>query len=215
MSKLLWFFWLALLQSAFGFAIPNKVAFSAPHSTKIICFCTITYDEQNPVKNVYDVVGLADFGYDSAAVLTAYDKENRTVGTSSLLARFANFLAAEGVATGSGPASGFLEVSDAYSSSKAVQNSASPTATDFIYDSQSQRFVMGSGPFGHDSILDATGITPSETTVGGTIWRENGSLMTDEWSGHYGQNWTPAIRQEFQNFMQQNGVNITHTPWGL
>lgn len=96
MSKLLWFFWLALLQSAFGFAIPNKVSFSAPHSTKIICFCTITYDEQNPVKNVYDVVGLADFGYDSAAVLTAYDKENRTVGTSSLLARFANFLAAEG-----------------------------------------------------------------------------------------------------------------------
>ena len=66
MSKLLWFFWLALLQSAFGFAIPNKVAFSAPHSTKIIRFCTITYDEQNPAKNVYDVVGLADFRYDSA-----------------------------------------------------------------------------------------------------------------------------------------------------
>ena len=116
---------------------------------------------------------------------------------------------------GSGPASGFLEVSDAYASSKAVQNFASPTATDFIFDSQSGRFIMGDGGIlGHDGILAAGKITPSETTVGGTIWRENGSLMTDEWSGHYGQNWTPEIRQQFQNFMQQNGVNITHTPWG-
>lgn len=163
---------------------------------------------------VYDGGFLVVSDYDSAAVLNRGDEANRTSGASSLFGKIANFLAAEGVATGSGPASGFLEVSDAYSSSKAVQNFASPTATDFIYDSQSQRFVMGSGPFGHDSILDAAGITPSETTVGGTIWRENGSLMTDEWSGHYGQNWTPAIRQEFQNFMQQNGVDITHTPWG-
>jgi hypothetical protein len=126
---------------------------------------------------------------------------------------FSKFLAAETV--GSGPASGFLEVSDAYASSKAVQNFASPTATDFIFDSQSGRFIMGDGGIlGHDGILAAGKITPSETTVGGTIWRENGSLMTDEWSGHYGQNWTPEIRQQFQNFMQQNGVNITHTPWG-
>ena len=118
------------------------------------------------------------------------------------------------LAAGSGPASGFLEVSAAYSSSKAVQNFASPTPTDFIFDSQSQRFVMGDGPLGHDSVLHAAGIAPSDSTVGGTIWNENGSLMTDEWSGHYGQNWTPGIRQQFQSFMQQNGVNITHTPWG-
>jgi hypothetical protein len=86
-------------------------------------------------------------------------------------------LAAETV--GSGPASGFLEVSDAYPSSKAVQNFASPTATDFIFDSQSGRFIMGDGGIlGHDGILAAGKITPSETTVGGTIWRENGSLMT-------------------------------------
>lgn len=72
---------------------------------------------------------------------------------------------------------------------------------------------MGNGPFGHDSILEAAGISPSENTVGGTIWRENGNLMTNEWSGHYGQNWTLEIRTQFQTFMQQQGVDITHIPW--
>jgi RHS repeat-associated protein len=115
---------------------------------------------------------------------------------------------------GSGPASGYLEVSDAYASSKAVQNFSSSTPKDFIFDPNSGRFVMGRGPFGHDSILEAARITPSESTVGGTIWRENGNLMTNEWSGHYGQNWTPEIRAQYLNFMQEQGVDITHIPWG-
>ena len=183
-------------------------------ATPFTLFATFAYDGQNETTFTYDTRDESTVDYGDPSVLTTPERGYETTAGRVSFARFAGFLAAEGVATGSGPASGFLEVSDAYSSSKAVQNFASPTATDFIYDSQSQRFVVGSGPLGHDSILDAAGITPSETTVGGTIWRENGGLMTDEWSGHYGQNWTPAIRQEFQNFMQQHGVNITHTPWG-
>jgi RHS repeat-associated protein len=117
-------------------------------------------------------------------------------------------------AAGSGPAKGFIEISDAYASSKAVQNLATSKPIDFIFDSQSGRFVMGNNPLGHDGILQAAKISPSGSTVGGTIWRENGVLKTDEWSGHYGMNWTPEIRQQFQNFMQQHGIDVTHIPWG-
>jgi len=114
---------------------------------------------------------------------------------------------------GSGPARGFLEVSDAYSSSRAVQNFASPRPADFIFDSRSQRFIMGNNPLGHTGILRAGGIAESEAIVGGRIVRQDGGLMTSEWSGHFGPNWTPEIRQRFQSFMQQRGVNINHTPW--
>jgi hypothetical protein len=72
---------------------------------------------------------------------------------------------------------------------------------------------MGNSPLGHPGILNVAGITPSESTVGGQIFLGNDGLTTTEWSGHFGQNWTPALREEFQNFMQQNGVNIVHHNW--
>jgi len=72
---------------------------------------------------------------------------------------------------------------------------------------------MGNNALGHDGILDAMGISDRSQVVGGTIWRdENGILNTDEWSGHYGTNWNDFIRTQFQDFMQQKNVDITHTP---
>lgn len=135
------------------------------------------------------------------------------VGEAGAVAEPAIEAAADAASVGSGPASGYLEVSDAYSSSAAVRNFASPDPTDFIFDSQSERFVMGTGPQGHNSILQAAGISPSDSIVGGGIWREDGGLMTNEFSGHFGMNWTPEIRLQFQGFMQSNGVNITRFPW--
>jgi filamentous hemagglutinin len=120
---------------------------------------------------------------------------------------------------GSGPYStalgrGFLEVSDRYPSSAAVNNFSSPNPTDFVFDPVSQRFGMGNNALGHDGILDAMGISDRSQVVGGTTWRaENGILNTNEWSGHYGTNWNDSRRTQFQDFMQQNNVDITHTPW--
>lgn len=125
----------------------------------------------------------------------------------------ASDLASAAKAGGSGPAKGFLEVSDAYASSKAVQNFGSAKTTDFIFDSQSQRFIMGNNSLGHPGILRAGGISESKSVVGGGIFRRDGQLMSSEWSGHFGQNWTPEIRQHYQSFMQQHGVNIQHTAW--
>jgi filamentous hemagglutinin len=114
---------------------------------------------------------------------------------------------------GSGPAAGFLEVSDSYASSKAVQNFSSTTPTDFVFDAASGRFIMGRNALGHDGVIKAGRITPTARTVGGRIYRQNGILTTDERSGHYGQNWTPELRKQYEAFMKEHGVSVTHTPW--
>ncbi|MGK4001462.1 polymorphic toxin type 43 domain-containing protein [Sorangium sp. So ce1036] len=118
-------------------------------------------------------------------------------------------------ARGSGPAAGFFEVSDAYRSSKAVQRFGSAKPVDFIFDSKSGRFVVSTDrqPHGHDSILQAARISPHSGVVGGRISRQPEGLVTDEWSGHYGRNWTPEIRQQFVDFMRNHGVRVVHTPW--
>ncbi|WP_194792075.1 polymorphic toxin type 43 domain-containing protein, partial [Pseudomonas sp. UFMG81] len=102
-----------------------------------------------------------------------------------------------------------MEVSDAYSSSKAVQGLSNSKPIDFIYDPVSQRFIMGRNQFGHDGILDAGKISTSDSIVGGGAWKENGVLRTYEWSGHYGMNWTPELREQFKSFMSRHGVDVT------
>lgn len=81
----------------------------------------------------------------------------------------------------------------------------------FIFDPQSQRFIMGNNKFGHDGILDAGKIPSTDNILGGGIWRENGVLRTYEWSGHYGMNWSPALREQFKTFMSSHGVEVVHT----
>ncbi len=80
----------------------------------------------------------------------------------------------------------------------------------FRYDPDSNRFVMGNTPLGHAGIPGGF----SSSAPGGRIRFENGGLITDEWSGHYGHLWTPKTRNQFVDFMKRSGVDITHTPWG-
>lgn len=61
---------------------------------------------------------------------------------------------------------------------------------------------MGGNNLGHDGILMAGKVPSSENIVGGGIWNEGGVLRTYEWSGHYGMNWTPALREQFSVFMK-------------
>jgi hypothetical protein len=98
LSKLIWAIWLVTL-------LVNLNPVLACMATGMPAFpiaddrqrqLGITYDEQNPAENVYDVGVLADSSYDSAAVPIANDKQNRTVRASRFFARFAKFLAAEG-----------------------------------------------------------------------------------------------------------------------
>lgn len=118
--------------------------------------------------------------------------------------------------TGSGPARGFIEVSESYSSVNAVKNFQGK-GTDFIFDTQTGRFVMGNNPSGHTGIAQVMGVAEAQQgrLVGGTIYRQNGVLMTNEHSGHFGHLWNDANRAQFQQFMNNSGVGSTHSAtWG-
>ena len=114
---------------------------------------------------------------------------------------------------GSGPAPGFIEISAGVKSTKAVENLNPKRPMDFVFDPVNKRLVVGSKkqPFGHDGIMDAAGRgIRNPNSVGGRIGRRDGILYTDEWSGHYGRRWNDTLRQEFESFKQEFGLDIPH-----
>lgn len=116
--------------------------------------------------------------------------------------------------SGSGPASGVLEISPVIRSTKAFQNYKPKNATEFVFDPATNRFVVGrtSGPGSPHQNL-ARSINARNSVVGGMFKRGgNGEILTNEFSGHYWQNWTPEIRTQFQNFLgSATGQRIIHT----
>jgi len=155
------------------------------------------------MQSVNDALGTgggARAAEEGTSTLSEVHEETESVGTLS-------------ARPGSGPAAGFIEISDSYPSSAAVQNLSTSKPIDFVFDPQSKRFVMGNNAHGHDGILQAARIPSSDHIVGGRISRQNGVLVTDEHSGHYGINWTPQIRAKFLQFLKMHGISVTHRTW--
>ena len=123
--------------------------------------------------------------------------------------------AAKGGLHGSGPAKGVIELSARTKSSKLVQNYNGKGGVDFIFDHKTGRFAMGKHAQGHDGLADALRVGNRESSmVGGRLLRQEGKLVTNEWSGHYGHLWTDKIRTQFSAFMKNQGVDISgHTKW--
>jgi hypothetical protein len=72
-------------------------------------------------------------------------------------------------------------------------------------------FFVGNGAMKH-SALAASIEADASRVVGGIFSRgSNGSILTNEASGHFWQNWTPQVRQQFIDFMDSMGVPVTHT----
>ncbi|AHF90591.1 type IV secretion protein Rhs [Opitutaceae bacterium TAV5] len=113
---------------------------------------------------------------------------------------------------GSGPARGFIEVSESYSSVKAVKNFQGK-GTDFVFDPTTKRFVMGNNELGHTGIARVMGVGEAQEAriVGGRIFRQDGKLITNEHSGHFGHQWTDSTRAQFQSFMDEMGVGSAHS----
>ena len=114
---------------------------------------------------------------------------------------------------GSGPAPGFIEISPGVRSTGAIESLNPNKPMDFVFDPVNKRFVVGSRKrqFGHDGIMDAAGRgIRNDNSVGGRIGRRNGILYTDEWSGHYGDRWNDTLRQQFESFKQEFGLDIPH-----
>ena len=119
---------------------------------------------------------------------------------------------------GSGPAPGTIGV-NANSKSVGALNNYYPKdgAIEFVFDSKINTFVVGkpkSGMFNgspHEQLAQSIKADTS-TVVGGMFKRgANGEILTNEFSGHYWQNWIPEVRQQFTNTMNQYGIKVTHS----
>ncbi len=140
-----------------------------------------------------------------------------TARVIQLKGRVGKILAANSGArlAGSGPAAGVLEVSPLVKSTKAFQNYSPGSSVEFVFDPSSSRFVVGkaAGAGSPHQNLAAT-INGNSSVVGGMFQRgSNGQILTNEFSGHYWQNWTPQIRTQFQSFLESStGQSMIHTP---
>ena len=119
---------------------------------------------------------------------------------------------------GSGPVAGVIEASSRVKSIKALLNYyPSRGGIEFIFDPKRNIFLVGTPK----NITTLTGsphqqlarcIGADELVVlGGMFARGNyGSIMTREASGHYWQNWTPIMREQFINYMKSIQIVINH-----
>lgn len=102
----------------------------------------------------------------------------------------------------------FLEVTKA--NAKLVKNLPCNKRIEFIFDGD--RLLIGR--MKHPVLVrEGKVATRADAIYGGTIRNNNGVLLTDELSGHYGTNWNNAARSKFAEFLKELGITATHTPY--
>ena len=119
--------------------------------------------------------------------------------------------------SGSGPVPGVLEASGRVKSFAALRNYNPKGGVEYVFDPATGTFAVGRPAVGaglkgspHEQLAQSIGANPS-TVVGGTLTRGgNGAFITTEQSGHFWQNWTPEIRQQFVGTMRGYGLDVVH-----
>ena len=110
-----------------------------------------------------------------------------------------------------------LEASDRVQSLAALRNYKPRGAIEYLFDPTTGRLTVGRpaasvGLKGspHQQLAQSIGADQS-TVVGGMLRRgADGSLITDEMSGHFWQNWSPAVCDQFLSTMRGYGLDFTH-----
>lgn len=125
------------------------------------------------------------------------------------------------VFSGSGPVSGVIAITDDTSVAALKNYYPSKGSIEFVFDPTTNTFAVGkpaSGLFdgsAHQQLAQAIGANDANVVGGGFSRAADGSILTTENSGHYGQNWTPEIWNQFQKWLSNRvGVPVNHTPWG-
>jgi hypothetical protein len=149
-----------------------------------------------------------------AAGAMGYDGNDIVPGSYSDDAGLKAGQGANKLLSGSGPRGGIIEISDRVKSTKAFENYNPKKAVDFVYNAEKNSMAVatkGTNPQGHTSLAQSIGA--GESVVGGRLVRgAGGAVETSEWSGHYGQNWTPEIRKSFTNFLgEKTGLQVNHS----
>ncbi len=142
------------------------------------------------------------------------------------------------LAMGAGPAPGVLEISDLKQSSNAFRRYApsgkhalrghrhlrAPARIkniEYVFDPLAKRFAVGRNKSGlpgglspHQHLAQLIN-ADEELVVGGHFARgENGEILLDENSGHYGRRWTPEVREQIVTFLRERtGQKVIHESW--
>ena len=123
--------------------------------------------------------------------------------------------------SGSGPVPGVIAITDNTSVGALRNYYPSGGSVEFVYDPTTNTFAVGTPQSGlfdgspHQQLVQSIGVN-DQNVVGGTFSRAtDGSIITTENSGHYGQNWTPQIWNQFQQWLSNRvGVPVNHQTWG-
>ncbi|MDO8312664.1 MAG: hemagglutinin repeat-containing protein [Sideroxyarcus sp.] len=121
---------------------------------------------------------------------------------------------------GAGPVPGTIGITDNTAVDALKNYSPKGGGVEFVYDPSTNTFVAGRPSVGlfsgspHEQLAQSIGAA-NRPIVGGTFHRgANGEIITNENSGHYGQNWTDPIRQKFQIWLNSRlGLPVTHINW--
>jgi hypothetical protein len=115
--------------------------------------------------------------------------------------------------SGSGPQSGVLGVNPSSTSTGALNNFTNSEGVEFIFDPTTSTFlVRGQNYQGKHSLLAESIGAPTDQVVGGILKRsDNGSFITNESSGHFWQNWTPELRENYVETMRRYGLDVKHS----
>jgi hypothetical protein len=118
---------------------------------------------------------------------------------------------------GSGPVPGTFGVSAETASVKGLQNYYPRQGSiEFVFDPDTSTFVVGRpnqplpGYSPHENLAKAINANPSRVAGGMFSRGKAGEIFTNEFSGHYWQNWTPEVRRQFVDFMKSKGVTVLH-----
>lgn len=112
---------------------------------------------------------------------------------------------------GSGPIPGAFGVNSGTTSTKALENfTPKRGSVEYIFDPNTSTLVVGNGRWTH-SPLAASIKADTGSVVGGMFSRgPNGTMLTNEASGHFWRNWTPEVRQQFNQMMRSRGFDHLH-----
>lgn len=112
---------------------------------------------------------------------------------------------------GTGPLPGTFGVNADVISTKGLQNYFPRNGgVEYIFDPSTSTLIVGNGKYFHSPL--AASINADTNSVVGGIFRRSatGEMITNEFSGHFWQNWTPEVRQQFKQMMQSWNFNHIH-----
>ena len=196
----------------------------------------VLFDASNTVRNIF---GAKDNSGPAGSRFTRWDgmsmggQEQQNTAFNTLIAAHGLLTAGatsgmssvmvetSGTVSGSGPVAGVLEVSPQIKSVAQFNNYSPRTGMiEFVYDVENEVFLVGrpKNPTGglspHQKLVYSIR-NSSENIVGGMFKREGQTILTDEYSGHYGRNWNSQNRIKFKQFMEKTtGQKVIHSNFG-